>query len=222
MISSCRWFRDQTLHLKKTNAQQVHMTSWYSMMLPPVVNHNSSIEPDAGNSAVNLRPGSPVRWTTAAFSKPQWRKLADTSLSFSCCVSCDCDYTNYNEYYINHDYITIGYRDINIKGNVQLANYTLATSVMSSVPSMTHPLWSLGGKRKHQKEMSMLTRRRRRRKSMISNSVAVDRFNPTTIERECQNTYTRRARIYMVLSIILYYKSLPLLYTSIYTSWRSP
>jgi hypothetical protein len=70
--------------------------------------------------------------------------------------------------------------------------------------------------------MSMLIRRRRRRKSMISNSVAVDRFNPTTIERECQNTYTRRARIYMVLSIILYYKSLPLLYTSIYTSWRSP
>jgi hypothetical protein len=120
MISSCRWFRDQTLHLKKTNAQQVHMTSWYSMMLPPVVNHNSSIEPDAGNSAVNLRPGSPVRWTTAAFSKPQWRKLADTSLSFSCCASCECDYTNYNKYYINHDYIRIGYLDINIKGNVRL------------------------------------------------------------------------------------------------------
>jgi hypothetical protein len=34
------------------------------------------------------------------------------------CAFVDCGYTDYDEYYIDHGYIMIGYLDIDNKGNV--------------------------------------------------------------------------------------------------------
>ncbi|KAK1565991.1 hypothetical protein QYE76_007788, partial [Lolium multiflorum] len=65
------------------------------------------------------------------------------------CASGDCGYTDYNEYYINHDdhgYITIGYLDIDIKGNVY-SNSSAITSVNSycaKLKSFTDQLRNLG------------------------------------------------------------------------------
>ena len=62
------------------------------------------------------------------------------------CASGECGYTDYDEYYIDHDYldhgyIMIGYLDIDIKDNVY--SYTSATPVKasaSSAASTTLPL----------------------------------------------------------------------------------
>jgi uncharacterized protein YunC (DUF1805 family) len=68
------------------------------------------------------------------------------------CASGDCGYTDYNEYYINHDdhgYITIGYLDIDIKGNVY-SNSSAITSVNSvRVVTCVHNFLAMtaGGKR---------------------------------------------------------------------------
>ena len=54
-----------------------------------------------------------------------------------------CGYTDYDEYYIDHDYlhhayITIGYLDIDIKGNIY-SNTSATTPVKASASSLASP-----------------------------------------------------------------------------------
>jgi hypothetical protein len=78
------------------------------------------------------------------------------------CAFNDCGYTNYNEYYINHDYhdyIMIGYLDIDIKGNVY--SNSSATTPNNSVRVITcidnTPIVTTGGKREDAPEEDAVT-----------------------------------------------------------------
>jgi hypothetical protein len=76
----------------------------------------------------------------------------------------DCGYTDYDEYYIDHEYhdqgyIMIGYLNINIKGNVY--NNSSAATPVNSVCIVTcidnTPVMTAGGKREEAPEGDAVT-----------------------------------------------------------------
>jgi hypothetical protein len=74
------------------------------------------------------------------------------------CAFDDCGYTDYDEYYIDHDYhdhgyIMIGYLDINNKGNVY--NNSSAATPVNNVHNT--PAVTAGGKREEAQEGDAVT-----------------------------------------------------------------
>jgi hypothetical protein len=95
--------------------------------------------------------------------EPEAVQTSNKITQFFCAFN-DCGYTDYGEYYIDHDYhdygyIMIGYLDINNKGNVY-NNSSAATPVNSvRIVNSVHntPAVTAGGKREEALEGDAVT-----------------------------------------------------------------
>jgi hypothetical protein len=155
---------------------------------------------------IQLGTNSFLAPSTSNHSSVNNNKREEKNCAFFCAFG-DCAYTNYDEYYIDHDYhghgyIMIGFLNIDIKGNVY-SNSSTTTPVNSvRVVNNVHdtPAMTTGGKRRGTRRgrshhprcqtntsetQLMMIRRRRRRKRETSSPVAIVRFTPAATEGEC-------------------------------------